>query len=409
MHEVPPTAGLPLGVADLFSRSEVSFEKSLESFLDVTAVQIECSGTASLIVALSALKRGSKRREVVLPAYTCPLVALAVLHCDLQPILCDVRPSHFELDPLQLARICNENTLAVIPTHLGGRVANLSAVMDISQQTGAYVIEDAAQSLGATLKNQAVGMIGDAGFYSLAVGKGLTLYEGGVLLAREENVRAQLRKTSDKIIPTRALSEWRRSVELLAYAGLYRPSLLRLAYGWPLRRALQKGRLIEAVGDDFALDIPLHRVGRWRRQVGANALRRLPQFLETLRAQALRRIQRLEAIPGLALLGDAANGRGVWPFLMVLMPSEATRDTALRSLWPAGYGVSRLYIHALPDYSYLSGKLGQIDVPNARDFAARLLTISNSPWLGEAEFEHICVTLAQCVAGVTPTNREAAG
>ncbi len=409
MHEVPPTAGLPLGIADLFTRGDVSFENSLESFLNVAAVQIECSGTASLIVALSALTLGSKRREVVMPAYTCPLVALAVLHCGLRPVLCDVRTAHFELDPIQLARVCNENTLAVIPTHLGGRVADLTAVMNIAQQADAYVIEDAAQSLGATLNNQAVGMIGDAGFYSLAVGKGLTLYEGGVLLAREENMRGQLRKTSDDIIPTRVLPEWRRSLELLAYAGLYRPSLLRLAYGWPLRRALQKGKLIEAVSDDFAMDIPLHRVGRWRRQVGARALRRLPQFLETLRAQALRRIQRLESISGLTLLRDAANARGVWPFLMVLMPSEATRDAALRSLWPSGVGVSRLYIHALPDYAYLAGKFSESDVPNARDFAARLLTISNSPWLGEAEFERICVTLAQCVAGVTLTSQVVAG
>jgi len=409
MHEVPPTAGLPLRLADLFARRAEPFEKSLASFLNVAAVQIECSGTASLIVALSALKRGSNRRQVVVPAYTCPLVALAVHHCGLQPVLCDVRAAHFELDSKQLARACNENTLAVIATHLGGRVADLAPVLSIAHQSGAYVIEDAAQSLGATLNNQAVGMIGDAGFYSLAVGKGLTLFEGGVLLAREQNVRAHLRQTSDEIVPARIVWEWRRSLELLAYAGLYRPTLLRLAYGWPLRRALQQGKLIEAVGDDFGLDIPLHRVGRWRRKVGAHALRRLPQFLETLRAQALRRVQRLPAIPGLAVLGDAANGRGVWPFLMVLMPSEATRDTALRSLWPAGYGVSRLYIHALPDYPYLSGKFSQTDVPGARDFAARLLTISNSPWLGEVEFEHICVTLAQCVTGVTPARQAVAG
>ena len=330
MHEVPPTAGLPLGVTDLLARGEASFEESLESFLNVPAVQIECSGTASLIVALSALKRDSTRRQVVVPAYTCPLVALAVHHCGLQPVLCDVRVAHFELDPIQLARVCNENTLAVIPTHLGGRVAELAEVMHVAQQTGAYVIEDAAQSLGATLNDKPVGMIGDAGFYSLAVGKGLTLYEGGVLLAREENLRTQLRKTSDEIIPARVVWEWRRSLELLAYAGLYRPSLLRLAYGWPLRRALRKGKLIEAVGDDFALDIPLHRVGRWRRQVGAHALQRLPQFLATLCAQALRRVQRLMQIPGLVVMVDAANGRGVWPFLMVLMPSEAARATLER-------------------------------------------------------------------------------
>jgi dTDP-4-amino-4,6-dideoxygalactose transaminase len=55
--------------------------------------------------------------------------------------------------------------------------------------------------------------------------------------------------------------------------------------------------------------------------------------------------------------------------------------------------VSRLFIHALPDYAYLADRVPRQDVPNARDFAARTLTISNSPWLDEERFEAICRTL----------------
>ena len=396
MREIPPTAGLALGLSDFVLGTQGSFEQSLASLLEVPVPQIECSGTAALIVALAALKRSSGRRRVILPAYTCPLVALAVLHCGLEPVLCDLLQNHYGFDPERLSRLCDASMLAIIATHLGGRVADLNPVLEIARRDGAFVIEDAAQSLGAIWRGRPVGMISDAGFYSLAVGKGLTIFEGGVLIAREPSMQQQLREISAEIIPSSCLWEFRRMLELLGYAVFYRPSGLALAYGLPLRRALKQGRLIEAVGDDFSFDIPLHRVGCWRKAVGANALQRLPAFIDTLRRQAQRRIQRIAAIPDISMMTDAPGAQGVWPFFMILMPSSQARDSALDRLWAAGLGVSRLYIHALPDYPYLNGKFGQIEVPNASDFASRMLTVSNSPWLDDDGFEEICRILEQC-------------
>jgi hypothetical protein len=70
---------------------------------------------------------------------------------------------------------------------------------------------------------------------------------------------------------------------------------------------------------------------------------------------------------------------------MVIMPSETARDSALARLVPLALGVSRLYIHALPDYAYLAPIIGdvQTQIPNARRLASRLLTLSNSPWLND--------------------------
>jgi perosamine synthetase len=393
MREVPPTAGLPLLWRDFLPVSVGPFEQALAAFLNVPSVQVECSGTASLIVALTTLRMGSKRRQVLLPAYTCPLVALAVLHCGLDPVLCDLRPDHFDIDVDELNRLCGENTLAMIATHLGGRVADLAPVLEIARRTGAYVIEDAAQALGATWQGKPLGIVGDAGFYSLAVGKGLTLYEGGILLARDDRLRLSLQETSSEIIARKIPVEFIRIIELLAYAGLYRPSGIGLAYGLPLRRALRRGNLIDAVGDNFPAEIPLHRVGNWRKNIGARALRRLPDFLAFLEQQALRRMQRLAAIAGISVMADSSGTRGVWPFFMVLMTSRHLRDAALNKLWTSGLGVSRLYIHALPDYAYLAGKFGRVDVPNARSFAARMVSVSNSPWLDDEKFERICQIL----------------
>ena len=182
-------------------------------------------------------------------------------------------------------------------------------------------------------------------------------------------------------------------LELVGYIVLYRPSGLGLAYGLPLRRKLRKGKLIEAVGDDCSADIPLHRVGAWRKMIGASALERLPAFLDATAVQAMRRKPRLATIPGVSVMDDVAGNVGTWPFLQVLMPTRQARDKALARLWHEGLGVGRLYIHALPDYQYLASMFSNAVTPNARDFAARMLTISNSPWLDEDDFMHICSVL----------------
>jgi len=154
--------------------------------------------------------------------------------------------------------------------------------------------------------------------------------------------------------------------------------------------------LIDAVGDDFPSSIPIHRVGTVRRMIGGNASIRLASFLAMLSEQGIARKKDLEEISGLTVMDDAPESEGTWPFLMVLMPTARARDAALARLWSAGLGVSRLFIHALPDYPRLAGKFGTPDVPNARDFAARMLTISNSPWLLDRDF----ATIQSVLAGV---------
>ena len=392
-HELPPTAGLPLRLGDLRPGAP-ALADNLAALLGTPPLQLECSGTASLLIALTTLRElQPQRRRVVVPAFTCPLVAIAVQQAGLELELCDLRHGHCDMDPAALRAACDERTLAIIPTHLAGRVADVDDALAVARQVGAYVIEDAAQALGARRDGVSVGLAGDVGFFSLAAGKGLSIYEGGLLLARDPSLRERLARTAARLVPHNSGMEWKRRIELLGYAALYRPRGLRLAYGNPLRRALRRGDPVAAVGDDFPLTIPLHRVGRWRQAVGAHAAVRLPAFLDRLSAQAQRRLPRLRQIGGVELLDDPAGAHGTWPFLLLLLPDRQRRDAALDQLWPSGYGVSRLFIHALPDYAYLAGIVPARDVPHARDFAARSLTIGNSPWMTDADFEAVCAAL----------------
>ena len=291
---VPPTAGLPLRLADLRPWGDADLAGLLAQWLGLPEVQLECSGTSALMVALRTLKSLSPgRSEVIVPAYTCPLVALAVAQCGLQLRLCDLRADALDMDPQALRALCGGQTLAILPTHLCGRVADVAMALNCARAVGAYVIEDAAQALGAKfgarLDGQPVGTLGDIGFYSLAVGKGLTTFEGGVLIARDAALREALRATSERTVRPSSWWELRRSIELLGYATLYRPAGLHLAYGAPLRQSLARNDWVEAAGDDFDDFIPQHRLGRWRQRVGARALRRLADFQRHTARQAQQR------------------------------------------------------------------------------------------------------------------------
>ncbi|KAF1055543.1 MAG: dTDP-4-amino-4,6-dideoxygalactose transaminase [Stenotrophomonas maltophilia] len=388
-RELPPTAGLPLQASD-FLPGGGDLCAIIGAQLGTPPLQLTCSGTAALLIALRTLKqRAPGRDSVVVPAYTCPLVPIAVHAAGLRVRLCDTRPGHFDMDPDALRAACSERTLAVLPTHLGGRVADVGTAVAAAREVGAWVIEDAAQALGARSGGRSVGLRGDIGFFSLAAGKGLSLFEGGLLACPDPALRAALRDTAGSLAPPDLRWELRRSAELLRLALCYRPSLLPLAYGRPLRQALECNALEEAVGDVFPLEVPQHRVSRWRQAVGARAARRLPGFLQAGRERGLQLRQRLQQLPGVTVLADDAGDDGTWPLLMVRLPSQRARDAALATLWPAGLGVSRMFIHALPDYGYLRGIVPQVSTPNAHDFAARMLTIGNSPWWTEADVEAI--------------------
>ena len=98
-QELPPTAGLPLRWRDLLPGAP-TLASELAAQLGTPPLQLECSGTASLLIALTALRQlQPSRRRVVVPAYTCPLVAIAVRQAGLELQLCDLRPGQYDMDP----------------------------------------------------------------------------------------------------------------------------------------------------------------------------------------------------------------------------------------------------------------------------------------------------------------------
>jgi len=135
-------------------------------------------------------------------------------------------------------------------------------------------------------------------------------------------------------------------------------------------------------------------LGQYRQRVGAAALRRLPGFLQQGKQRALARVALLGQLPGVRVISDNAGAEGIWPFILLLMPDAAMRDAAMASLWTAGLGVTRLFIHALGGYPAVLPLLAPAPAtPRADDFAARSLSITNSPWLTDRLFADVLLRL----------------
>ena len=257
------------------------------------------------------------------------------------------------------------------------------------------MIKDVAQAFGAQASS--LGLAGDIGTYSFSVGTGLTLYEGGLLLARDARVRDALGDAERSLRRHAPLLELRRCAELLGYAALYRPRTLGLVYGAPLRRALARGDVVAAVGDSPRRGIPLHRVGAFRQSAGARGLARYRAHLQAAQSRAAALRAQLLALPGLHVLADADDQHGIWMFLLLHLPSAAARDRALAPLWGAGLGVTRLFAHALPDYPQLRGRIESPALPQARAFAARTLTLGNSHWLRPPAMARVLAALREAL------------
>lgn len=391
-RELPPTAGLPLILADLLQLGRHErFGECAAQFLGVPETQVECSGSAALWVALTLLRRRSARRTVIVPAYSCPLVPLVIRKVGLCVLPCDVRPDSLDLDLEKLNQALSDDTLAVIPTHYGGALTNVTEVTALvkARDSSIWVIEDAAQGFGARRQGQSVGMSGDIGFFSLARGKGLTLYEGGLLVARDPAVRSELRNLSAELIPWSPMHEATRAAELLGYALCYRPVLLPLVYGWERRRWLRRGDFVRAIGDYFDR-IPLHQVGRWRRGVGEHALARLRGHLARCREQFGIVARALSEVPGVRVLEPRTGEEPLCTFLFLQFESVERARRALTLLWGSSLGVSKLFVHDLGGYEYLKGFVPHYPTPYAEAFAARTITISTSFWRSARELQELC-------------------
>ncbi len=147
------------------------------------------SGTGALQLSLQALKERygwPKGAEVIVPAMTFVATVNTVLYNDLQPIVCDVDPVTFNMDPAACAAAVTERTVAMVPVHLFGQPADMTSLMGIAQRHGLGVVEDGCEAVGVRHAGQMVGSFGDFGCFSTYMAHLVTTGVGGLALTDDE-------------------------------------------------------------------------------------------------------------------------------------------------------------------------------------------------------------------------------
>ncbi|MCC9604399.1 DegT/DnrJ/EryC1/StrS family aminotransferase [Blastopirellula sp. JC732] len=155
---------------------------------------ISCaSGSDAILLALMAYEIGPGD-EVIVPSFTFFATASAVWRLGAKPVFADIDPVTFNIDPEAIAAAITPNTKAIIPVHLFGQAADMTAINAIAAAHDLWVIEDACQAILSEYDGQPVGSIGDVGCFSFYPTKNLGgMGDGGMLTTNDEELAAKLR------------------------------------------------------------------------------------------------------------------------------------------------------------------------------------------------------------------------
>ena len=167
------------------------FERQFAGFIGVKHAVAVNSCTAALTVALAALDVG-RGDEVIVPTLTFCATANVVEHRGATPIVVDVRED-FQIDPLAIKRSISSTTRAIIPVHYGGLACELNSILQLAEQAGVAVIQDAAHAVGAEYRDRKIGSHGQVTAFSFYPSKNMTTGEGGMLTTNDDSFAARVR------------------------------------------------------------------------------------------------------------------------------------------------------------------------------------------------------------------------
>lgn len=172
------------------------FEAEIAKRLGAEHVLAVSNGTVALHLAVLALGIGPGD-EVLVPNLTFAATINTVIQAGATPVIVDVDPHSWNIDPAAAAAAITPRTKAIMPVHLYGQPADMDALMALAKRHGLFVIEDAAEAMGSSYKDRPCGAIGDAGTFSFFSNKLITTGEGGAVVFRDAAVAQRARRLRD--------------------------------------------------------------------------------------------------------------------------------------------------------------------------------------------------------------------
>jgi len=324
------------------------------------------SGTEALELGLHAcgVKAGD---EVIVPAFTFIATGSAVSALGARPVFADVEPATFNLDPEQIEARITPRTRAIVVVHLFGLAADMDSILAVAEKHGIPVIEDNAQSFGATYRGRKTGSMGRLGCLSFYPSKNLGAYgDAGMIVTSDERLATRVRALRNHGQTGQYLSTergWNSRLDELQ-AAILRVKLRHLADWTATRQA--HARLYDSLLQDLP-GIVLPRVPPGREHV---------YYLYTIRVE------------GRAGGYTRPNEKG----------NEARSDLVQQRLKARGVASMVYYpvpLHLQPLYAALGGKPGELRVSERA--AREVLSIPLYPELTREQIERVALEVREAV------------
>jgi len=313
------------------------------------------NGTVALTAALRALGIGPGD-EVITTPFSFNATLNAILEVGATARFADIRDD-FTIDPDAVSALINGRTAAIMPVHLYGLPADMTAIAQLAGRHGLAVIEDAAQAHGATCAGRGVGSFG-VGTFSLYGTKNITCGEGGLVITDDDHVAGKLR--------------------LLRNQGMRaRYDYEMPGYNWRLT--------------DLQAAVALPQVHRMKEIIAARC------------ANAARLTAGLAGTPGLAVPFIPADRTHVWHQYTLRILDDATkgREEFCSRLGQAGVGHGIYYPKLMHDYECYAGNALVVidDTPAARAMTRQVVSIPVHPGLSDSDLARVVAACREAVNG----------
>ena len=220
------------------------------------------SGTDALLCALMTLGIGAGA-EVITTPYTFFATAGSIWRTGARPVFVDIEPDTFNIDPAKIAAAVTPRTRAIMPVHLFGQTADMDPILAVAKKHNLFVIEDAAQAIGATYQGRPAGSMGTAGCLSFFPSKNLGgLGDGGMITTQDPDLAERLamcRNHGSKPKYFHKFVGGNFRLDTLQAAGLI--VKLRRLDGWSAQRRANAARYTQLLAGCKAVAPPAIRAG----------------------------------------------------------------------------------------------------------------------------------------------------
>lgn len=165
-------------------------EKQFAEYIGVKHAITVNSCASALFIAIKSL---NITKEVIVPSFTFSATANAIVTAGAKPIFVDINSDTLNIDVNSIAKNINKNTQAIMIVHTAGQTCEMDKIVALAKKYNLYLIEDSAQTIGGTFKNQKAGSFGNLGCFSFFPTKNMTTGEGGMITTNDSGLDQKIR------------------------------------------------------------------------------------------------------------------------------------------------------------------------------------------------------------------------